>query len=229
MLLILICLNITLGLCLESTNWPGALIVVNLVTWLHFIFRLYQSENHVRVELCLCLLLATFGEIVLSEICGLYHYRLGHLPLFVPPGHVLLYLAGVQVSRQWGRFLTWLVPALLTPLNLYLWWRGLDTNGLICYSVFLLLIWRGQNRQLYATMFVLALAMEIFGTRLHSWTWVAAIPSLGLTNLNPPISAGIFYCLLDLLVVTFAPRSPVWSWQAIVARESVRQEKKEAA
>jgi hypothetical protein len=50
-------------------------------------------------------------------------------------------------------------------------------------------------------MFVLSLAMEIYGTALGNWAWGAEVPWLGLTTINPPLAAGAFYCVLDLLVV----------------------------
>jgi hypothetical protein len=55
-------------------------------------------------------------------------------------------------------------------------------------------------------MFVLALAMEIYGTLLGNWTWSADVPWLGLTALNPPLAAGAFYCVLDLLIVATVAR-----------------------
>jgi hypothetical protein len=54
---------------------------------------------------------------------------------------------------------------------------------------------------LYATMFVIALAMELYGTALGNWTWRSITPGLGITAANPPFSAGALYCLLDLLVL----------------------------
>jgi hypothetical protein len=55
-------------------------------------------------------------------------------------------------------------------------------------------------------MFVLALAMEIYGTLLGNWAWNAEVPWLGLTALNPPLAAGAFYCVLDLLIVATVAR-----------------------
>jgi hypothetical protein len=43
--------------------------------------------------------------------------------------------------------------------------------------------------------------MEMYGTALGNWRWRALAPGLGLTQFNPPFSAGAFYCLLDLLVL----------------------------
>ena len=47
-----------------------------------------------------CLVIATAGEIVLSLGWGLYTYRLDNIPLFVPPGHVLLLLLGLSLARR---------------------------------------------------------------------------------------------------------------------------------
>ena len=41
---------------------------------------------------------ATIGEVTGSLIWGVYHYRLHNLPLFVPPAHGLVYLAGLSLA-----------------------------------------------------------------------------------------------------------------------------------
>jgi hypothetical protein len=90
----------------------------------------------------------------------------------------------------------------MTPINIYFWWSGRDTIGLLFFAVFLFLLWRAkQNRPLYATMFMLSLAMELYGTALGSWRWLPEVPGLPFSSLNPPLCAGVFYCLLDALVV----------------------------
>jgi hypothetical protein len=62
------------------------------------------------------------------------------------------------------------------------------------------------SRKLYATMFVLSLAMELYGTWIGNWVWAPQVPWLGLTADNPPLAAGAFYCVLDLLVVSVMKR-----------------------
>ena len=68
------------------------------------------------------------------------------------------------------------------------------------FALLLLCMVFGTAKKLYATMFLLALAMEIYGTWLGNWTWSPHVQWLGLTTLNPPLAAGAFYCVLDLLV-----------------------------
>ena len=51
-------------------------------------------------------------------------------------------------------------------------------------------------------MFMLSLGLEIYGTALGNWAWRHKVPMLGWTTMNPPLAAGTFYCMLDMLVVT---------------------------
>jgi len=59
----------------------------------------------------------------------------------------------------------------------------------------------GRSSRLYAVMFVLSLAMEVYGTWLGNWAWADQAPWLGWTTTNPPLAAGAFYCMLDMLIV----------------------------
>ena len=89
-------------------------------------------------------------------------------------------------------------------------WNGRDTLGPLLYLLFLACMALSPSRKLYATMFVLSLAMELYGTWIGNWAWSGAVPWLGLTADNPPLAAGAFYCVLDLLVVSVAGRPEKW-------------------
>ena len=39
-----------------------------------------------------------------------------------------------------------------------------------------------------------------------NWAWRPVVPWLELTTTNPPLAAGVFYCLLDFLVMTTLQR-----------------------
>lgn len=152
-----------------------------------------------RVRLLACLVIATAGEVVLSLVWGLYDYRLGNLPLFVPPGHVLLYGLGLHLAdRVSGRFVVvtaWLAGVGVGALAL----AGVDWLGLPLLLIFLACLRWGPAPRLYATMFLLSLVMELWGTWLGNWAWRTALPGLGWPVSNPPLAAGAFYCVLDLL------------------------------
>ena len=71
-------------------------------------------------------------------------------------------------------------------------WRGGVPLGPPLYALFLACLWISSSRRLYATMFVLSLAMELYGTWIGNWAWNAQVPWLGLAAANPPIAAGGF-------------------------------------
>jgi hypothetical protein len=83
-------------------------------------------------------------------------------------------------------------------------WAGRDTFGILLIALFLACMVLSSSRRLYATMLVLALVMELWGTWLGNWAWRREVPWLGLVTDNPPLAAGAFYCVLDMLVVTAA-------------------------
>jgi len=60
------------------------------------------------------------------------------------------------------------------------------------------------HRPLYASTFVLALALELYGTWLGNWTWAREVPFIALVTTNPPGLASAFYAVLDALVACTA-------------------------
>ena len=199
---LLIVATIALGLLLDQA-WPGhGQVVVSAFAWIVMAAVLRRTSGRDRKALVACLVIATAGEVFLSLVWGLYRYRQGNIPLFVPPGHVLLFFLGTQLAQRLpDRGVAW-VAALAAPLIAALAWSGRDTLGPLLFALFLLCLWLSPSRKLYATMFVLSLAMELYGTWIGNWRWNGAVPWLGLTTANPPVAAGAFYCVLDLLVVS---------------------------
>jgi len=123
----------------------------------------------------------------------------------VPPGHALLFALGVTLAARLPHWITWAVPLAAAPLIVALAWTGSDTLGAPLFARLSAMqassSANSRARKLYAVMFMLALAMEIYGTAPGNWAWHGDVPWLGLNTLNPPLAAGAFYCVLDLLVV----------------------------
>ena len=198
---LLIIATIAGGLLLDQHWARHGQLVVNAFAWLVFALLWTRSPSARRPALFACLLYATAGEAFLSLVWGLYEYRLGNIPLFVPPGHVLLFFLGMQVAERLPQRAEWWIAALAAPVVAAFAWNGRDTMGPLLYALFLACLWLSPSRRLYATMFVLSLLMELYGTWMGNWIWSAQVPWLGLTADNPPLAAGAFYCVLDLLVV----------------------------
>jgi hypothetical protein len=198
----LIVLTIGAGLFVDQHIARYGQVLVSALAWIVFAALWARRPRHEKPALLACLLFATAGEAFLSLAWGLYAYRLGNIPLFVPPGHVLLFFLGTQIAARIPERGEWWIAALAFPLVAALAWSGHDTLGPLLYALFLLCLAISPSRRLYATMFVLSLAMELYGTWMGNWIWSADVPWLGLRAANPPLAAGAFYCVLDLLVVS---------------------------
>ena len=85
----------------------GALTAVLLGLLLHL------QEPALRAQTVGVVAVATVGEVVGSLLWGVYEYRLGNLPAFVPPGHGLVYLAGASLGALAGRHVKLLVATAL--------------------------------------------------------------------------------------------------------------------
>ena len=194
------------GLVLDQHWARHGQFLVSVLIWALFVALWQQRPARERPALFACLAYATAGEVFLSLVWGLYEYRLGNIPLFVPPGHVLLFFLGTQIATRIPDKGVWWVAALAMPVVALFAWSGRDTLGPLLYAFFLACLWASPSRKLYAVMFVLSLAMEIYGTWIGNWTWAREVPWWGLTADNPPLAAGTFYCLLDFLVVSSTRR-----------------------
>jgi hypothetical protein len=189
------------GLALDAVfGWPGQ-IAASVATIAAFLWLFRHGDRLERCALFACLTIASAGEIFCSLVWGLYDYQFHNVPLFVPPGHALLMTLGMLLARRMPQWIVWVVPGIALPYVALGWWQGWDTAGVILFAVFAVFMLFGRAKQLYATMFLLSLLLEIYGTWLGNWTWHVSVPSTQLTTPNPPICAGAFYCTLDCLVL----------------------------
>jgi hypothetical protein len=188
------------------TNIVGQTII-GLIVWLTLFSLLTDVDRDTRFAMMACLVIATAGEIVLSLGWGLYTYRLDNIPLFVPPGHVLLLLLGLSLARRMPEAVALAIIGGAGAYSLLVAAAGIDTLGVLLFGVLLAAsVAMPRQRRLYASTFVLALALELLGTWLGNWSWAREVPGVPLVTTNPPVAAGAFYCALDALVVVASAR-----------------------
>lgn len=194
-------LAIAVGLFLDSRfGWNGHLAADAFVLVCFLAARRFATPRE-RLEQLLCVVLATAGECFLCFGWGLYEYRHHNLPIFVPLGHSLIFLAGLRLARSAPRITARIVVPAAASAVLTLAWMGLDRLGLILFPLFLLCLISRAQRHLYAVMFAVSFLVEVAGTAVESWAWEPMDPWFGLSLTNPPVCAGTFYCVLDVLVV----------------------------
>jgi hypothetical protein len=190
------------GLCLDSTfpgwgHWAADAFVA-----LCFLLVYRAATGRERRNLLVCVVIATAGEVFLCFGWGLYEYRYENIPVFVPLGHAMIFQSGCRLAPlvppwTWKVVLTVVAPAVLT-----LAWLRVDTAGIVWFTLFFASLVPRNTRNLYATMLVMAYCVEVCGTAVGSWWWFFDVPWLSLVQANPPLCGGVFYCILDLLVLT---------------------------
>ena len=73
-------------------------------------------------------------------------------------------------------------------------------------SVFLLFLWRGRARVLYAAVFLVVGMLELSGTAIGVWAWKDVVPGLELPSGNPPSGAASGYVLFDIVAIAVTAR-----------------------
>jgi hypothetical protein len=203
-LVALIAFTIVAGLWADRAyGWTGQAIV-SLLVWIELSLLCYRLPRALGERLIACVWISGGGEIIASLIWGLYDYQFGNVPLFVPPGHALLYLGGLLIAERLpkhaGSVGPYLVLLLSAPVVAWLAWTRLDGFSLPLFAIFAAFVLFAPEKRLYATMFVVALAMELYGTAVGNWAWRDHVRGTPFDTLNPPLAAGAFYCMLDWAV-----------------------------
>ena len=183
-------------------------IAAGVALWAFGLRVLSHASGLRRRMLFAVLVWAGAGELFCSLAWGLYTYRLGNIPHFVPPGHLVVFMLGLQLARAVTPVaadrLTAAYAVLVACVAVFLG----DEFSVFLFAVYLLVYrLKPDLRPVLATMFLVTLALELVGTTLGTWAWAPRAPVLGLTTTNPPFSVAAFYCVLDTLVfLTIASR-----------------------
>jgi hypothetical protein len=189
-------------------------LVLGGATWAVLVVLLRRETPLVRAQTLVVVGLATCVEYTFSPLLQAYTYRIGTVPLFVPPGHGLVYLAALTLGRSAlvGRYRRPLVAA--TVLIGGAWAvagvLGIggrhDVLGAFWFACLLgFLVW-GPNRTLYVGAFAVVSYLELAGTALGVWAWAPADPVLHVIGQgNPPSGAAGGYGWFDLWALLLAP------------------------
>jgi len=187
-------------------------LALGALTWavLALSLRLLCSTTIQRAQLIGVVCYATIGEVTGSILWGVYRYRLHNLPLFVPPAHGIVYLTGLSFAtalRRHARALAAVAAAAAATWGLL----GLtvlprrDVAGAVGVPLLLVFLWRSRNRAVYASVFLVVAALELYGTALGTWRWAPTLPGLGIPDGNPPSGVASGYVWFDVMALLSAP------------------------
>jgi hypothetical protein len=185
-------------------------LALGVLTWLVLIAAAARLSTIHKAQVIGVIVFATIGELTGSIIWGVYRYRLHNLPLFVPPAHGLVYLTGLSIAAAAGRHTKGLVLAAATIaatwglLGLLVLPRG-DVAGALGVPLLLLFLWRSRSRAVYASVFLVVVGLEFYGTALGTWRWAKTLPGLGIADGNPPSGVASGYVWFDVMALLLAP------------------------
>lgn len=203
---------LTLGLALDVGAGLWFQRAIGVATWLVLIALLRGEEEGVRAQAAVVVLFATAVEYTASPFLGLYTYRLGNVPAFVPPGHGLVYLAALALGRstaftsrrRWTCRLVLVLGASWAVYGVALAGRR-DVLGMLLFLVLARFVLVGRAPLVYAAAFWITSCLELLGTGIGTWTWAERDPS-GLVSIgNPPSGIPGGYCVLDAVALALGP------------------------
>jgi hypothetical protein len=201
-------------LALDHFANAGEQLLLGAATWAILIAACAPLSREDRARAMLVVLVATCAEVIGSIVLGAYTYRLENLPAFVPPGHGLVYLAGLRISqsapvRRHPRAFVGLAIALVVgwgAVGLVLLGRT-DELGALTGAALVYVLVRGRAAPLYAGVFLVVAFLELYGTSIGAWHWASTTPGTPLGEGNPPSGIASVYVLFDIAAIALAPRA----------------------
>ncbi len=185
----------------------------------------HRAEGMQRLHLWICVPIATGFEAIGSLVWGGYRYRLHNIPLYVPPGHALVYLFGITavtlpVFERYGSRVRHTVLAIcaiwtvagvtvLQPLT-----GRFDVQGALLLPLFAWCILRSGRGDLFAAIWLATMTIEVVGTWAGDWTWSAHAPWTHISSGNPPSAIAAGYAVIDGSVVLLGPVA-LWALRAV--------------
>jgi hypothetical protein len=197
-------------LAVDTQASHGQQLALGALTWVVLAAAVVRLTPTRRAQVAGVVVFATVGEVTGSLLWGVYHYRLHNLPLFIPPAHGLVYLCGLSLAvaaARHRRLLVWTAAAIATGWGL----AGLtvlpqrDVAGAIGVPLLLVFLWRSRYRAVYAGVFLVVAALELYGTAIGTWRWAPELPGLGIPDGNPPSGVASGYVWFDVMAMLVAP------------------------
>ena len=81
----------------------------------------------------------------------------------------------------------------------------LDVAGAFGVPLLCLFLWRSRSRAVYAGVFLVVAALELYGTSIGTWRWAVELPGLGIPDGNPPSGVASGYVWFDVMALLVAP------------------------
>jgi hypothetical protein len=203
-------LFIGFGLFLDSTfvvkRTEDAQLYANISMCIGFAITFWQVNKRVKEQMLYAVIIAVIGEYLFSIVLGMYTYRLGNVPHYVPLGHALVYVGVLYFSKAASVLKNKIklehifTVFILVYATVFLIIKNDVFGFTMTISTLLILRKKPRERLFYLTMYITVAYLEIVGTNYLCWKWPATAWGVFefLPSHNPPSGISLFYFLLDL-------------------------------
>lgn len=206
-----VCFVAATGLLVDSVAALSVQKALGVLAWLVLLALVKGETWHERIQVAIVIGIATAAEYLFAPHWHFYAYRFGNVPLYVPPGHGMVYLAAAALSRSdyFRKHHAMLTNAALIGGTAWAAWglffaeRG-DVGGALLFALLFVFILIGRTHPLYVAAFFITTYLEFVGTYYGNWAWAPQWPFLGLSQANPPCGISAGYCIFDAIAVAGA-------------------------
>ena len=192
----------------------------------------FRVGTRAREQMLYAVLLGFIGEHLFSIVLGMYTYRLGNVPLYIPFGHAVVLVAVVYFCKKSiVRLNKKIIEKGFTIFILVYSFSFLilanDVFGFVM-SLLVLFLLRNKPRErlFYLTMYIAVAFLEIIGTSYGCWFWPETafdvIPFL--KSANPPSGISLFYFLLDLGSLWLYKKRHTIAWKRMKNVRKLRED-----
>lgn len=187
--------------------------LLGIIAWIFLLGLLLGENREIRMQVVIAVAFATAGEHFASIYMGGYTYRLENVPLYIPPGHGMVYLTAVALARS-GFFLNHAREIAIFVIVVCGFWSAWGISGIpeqgdqvgaILYVVLLIYLFKGRSPLVYLAAFFITTWLEVIGTAAGTWRWATLEPIFNLSQGNPPSGVAAWYCLVDAVAIGGAP------------------------
>ena len=206
----------------ENTNGQ---IYANIAMIAVFIYLFARATDRSKELMIYALLIGIAGECLFSLGFEMYTYRLGNVPIYVPPGHAIIYIVAIYFCRETvvKFYQKQLEIIFLLFISAYSLVFLLFFNDIFGFLLTLLIIYflrnKPRERLFFYVMYIIVVVLELIGTSYKCWVWpntaFGIIPFL--KSANPPSGISFFYFGLDLGSLWLYKQRHLLAWRRMKA------------
>lgn len=203
------------SVCKQGQHWATFVMLIG------FFILFFKSPSRIKELMIYAVILGVIGEHFFSIGLDMYTYRLGNVPLYVPPGHAIVYMAAIFFCKQsivkkyrltLEKYFTIFILVYSTLFLIF----AQDIFGFVMSLLVIFLLQKHPRERLFFfSMYIVVAFLEIIGTNYGCWSWpktaYGVIPFL--KSSNPPSGISLFYFLLDLGCLWLYKQRNIIAWK----------------